>query len=698
MKLKFKLTLALSIIASSYVLGAESVSLSEVTVSANKMEENIKDIPQSISVIDENALEEKRIRNIAAVAREIPNMNFSTFIRNTRINFRGINHSEFTNSNPVVIYIDGVPHSSVYGNYNALLTNAERVEVLRGPQGALYGKDSIGGVINVITKAPKNEWGGNFTAEYGSHKYMMSGLDANGALIDDKLFMSFGAIGQRDDGWITNAYNKDDRANKNSSYKFNATLTAKPTDRLTARLTLSADRAKDGFFQGGIGILGKLKRDDAKTANYEVPTTMDSKSFAQSLGVEYEFDKVKFTSITAHKNSHADGKYDADFVFKNSPNEDGLEQWQDVEIDTLSQEFRLNSVNEGKFKWIAGIYLEKEETENKKMGQEFYDGAQKNGQNAPAKFESDTVALFGQASYDVVDALTLTLGGRYQQIKKDVDLRMRYYVPIPAWGMSNYDLKDGARWNKFLPKFGVLYRLNDDISLFANYSTGYLAGGYNYFASRDNAGNKFNPQTSHNYELGIHGNAFDNRLRLSATLFYMDIKDVHTYQILPPNSYITKNGGDAVSKGFEIEALYRVSSEIDISGSFGLSKTKLKNHKVLDRTIMQDVDVSGNKIQNTPAYTAALGISYTHPSGIYTRADLKSNGSLYFDEQNRQKQGSWITADVRLGYRFKDFDVYGYVTNLTNEEYVESYLFNGRYGMVHFNDPRKFGVGFRYSF
>lgn len=93
MKLKFKLTLALSIIASSYVLGAESVSLSEVTVSANKMEENIKDIPQSISVIDENALEEKRIRNIAAVAREIPNMNFSTFIRNTRINFRGINHS-----------------------------------------------------------------------------------------------------------------------------------------------------------------------------------------------------------------------------------------------------------------------------------------------------------------------------------------------------------------------------------------------------------------------------------------------------------------------------------------------------------------------------------------------------------------------------------------------------------------------------
>jgi len=149
---------------------SETTRLNEIKVSANKMEENIKDVPQSVSVINENSIEESSIKSVPEIIEKIPNLS-STHMYSEMVNFRGINTSIFTNNNPVVIYIDGIPHSSVYA-FNVSLQNAQQVEVLRGPQGALYGKDSIGGVINIITKKPKNELNGFIGAEYGTDNFM----------------------------------------------------------------------------------------------------------------------------------------------------------------------------------------------------------------------------------------------------------------------------------------------------------------------------------------------------------------------------------------------------------------------------------------------------------------------------------------------------------------------------------------------
>ena len=164
------------------------------------------------------------------------------------------------------------------------------------------------------------------------------------------------------------------------------------------------------------------------------------------------------------------------------------------------------------------------------------------------------------------------------------------------------------------------------------------------------------------------------------------------YKILPGGIFITSNGGKAKSDGIEFETLYRVSSAIDINGALGIIKTKYKENIQYPKAV-------GKRIENTPSYTANLGVSYTHPSGIYARFDLRGAGSKYFDAENQIKQKSWLSADVRAGYRFKDFDVYGYVTNITNEEYVLTYMYHGGISeMNHFNDPRKFGLGVRYSF
>ncbi|MDN5106152.1 TonB-dependent receptor plug domain-containing protein, partial [Aliarcobacter butzleri] len=159
--LKKKNIILFSLFVSSLLFANETTKLEEITVSANKMEENIQDVPQSITVIDEETIEQKGIKNISDVIKEVPNMNIMANTgMGTTTSFRGLNASMFTNNNPVVIYIDGVPYYDRF-DFNPSLANVEQIEILRGPQGTLYGKDAIGAVINITTKSPSNEWHGN---------------------------------------------------------------------------------------------------------------------------------------------------------------------------------------------------------------------------------------------------------------------------------------------------------------------------------------------------------------------------------------------------------------------------------------------------------------------------------------------------------------------------------------------------------
>ena len=693
-----RFTVLLSVTAACALNAASNVSLKEVTVSANKMEENIKDVAQSISVMDENEIEQKRIKSVKDAIRQIPNMHESLYVNKTRVNFRGVNQSEFTNSNPVTVYIDGIPTSSTYGRYDAFLTNVERIEILRGPQAALYGKDSIGGVINVISKQPQNKWSGGIGAEYGSYNYISSNFDANGALIDDKLFLSLSGAIKSDDGWIKNEFNGDDKASKSVEHRFSVALTVKPTDRLTARLTLAHDKDDSDFFRGGSGagasdseIFYGMSRQKAKHANSDLPTTNEQKSFSQALAFDYEFDAAKFSSITTHKKSTSDSLWDSDFA--NLPQYVEAVQFQDLKIDTLTQEFKISNSDAGKFKWIGGVYFEREKTKYSHLGGEQYlTPMLKLKKDTPSNMKATTAAAFGQVNYEFIQDLTFSLGGRYQKINKKIDEKTTYSQQLPMFGLVDYEFRDSASWTKFLPKIGIIYRLNDDLSVFANYSQGYLTGGYNYFAGfggRDE--NKFGPQTSDNYELGLRGNAFEDRLKFAATLFHMDIKDIHIYKIINSTQYVTANGGKAKSDGIELEATYQASSELEISGALGINKTKYKQNSQYPNAV-------GKKIENTPAFNANLGVSYVHPSGVYARADLLATGATYFDAQNLLKQGSWVTLDLRLGYRFKDFDVYAFATNVTDKTYVTAYMGGNGYGLVQLNDPRRFGLGVRYSF
>ncbi len=686
----------LSVVASSVLMADDSnvVKLDDVTVSANKIEENIKDVPQSITVIDEEILHEKGIKNVKDVIKEIPNMITSGSNNGVQTSFRGLNLSTFTNNNPVVIYVDGVPYYDRY-DFDPSLANVEQVEILRGPQGTLYGKDAIGAVINIITKTPSNEWHGSVGAEYGSNNYMQSTFNASGALIENKLFAGINGSVESDDGWITNNYpGMDKDADKDKERKTSAFLLFKPTERLSSKLTIADDYSKTNWMDGlntadPSTPISSIKREDAKNANFDVPTYEESSVKSQSLTLTYDFDTMKLESTTTHKKFDIDGEYYGDYT--SGTVDDGLRMFNYTNMDTWTQELKLSGKNQD-IKWVAGLYVDDEQRDIGPYGMEMMNMGAVYVADAYAKGNSKTQAIFGQTMIPFVDKFELTLGGRYQKIKKDIDSTMKQ-----SWGgmaFPDFIYKDEKTWNTFLPKVALAYKNSDSLTTFASVSKGYMPGGFNYFAmSGATQENSFEPQKSTNYEVGMKYTG-DNYL-LNASVFRMDIEDIHIYKTVGGTLFLTDNAKKAHSQGIEIDGKYFLMDNIELSGAIGLIDAKYDDYDT--GTAIYD----GKRIENTPRYTANLGIAYVTDSGIYGRLDAYARGKTsFFDGANN----TMVTADgaiisnLKIGYKIKDWDIYSYIKNISDEEYIDSFRSSGTRQIVGFNEPRTFGIGARYTF
>ncbi len=671
----------------------QTTELDTITVTANKMEENIEDIPQSVSVIDAATIENKGIQNISDVVKEIPNLS-SSFLYSEDINFRGINSSILTNNNPVVLYIDGIPQSNRFA-YDASLVNVERVEVLRGPQGTLYGKDAIGGVINVITKTPTNVCEGSVGIEYGSNNAMLGTLAANGPVVKDILFFGLNGRFAQDDGWVTNHYpGMDEDANGTSENTFGLNLLYTPTDRLSVRLILNSDYQKNDWVGGMLIPYGadpnSYSREDAEDVEFDQPTFTRTQSNAQALNIKYTFDAVILESVTTNKRVDIEADYDLDYG--NDPLYADLIQFQYSTIDTRSQELRLSSKDKGGIRWVGGLYYENDVYTNDRYG------AQYPGMFTGTPFDvdmddvsettSNTMAVFGQVMMPFADRWELTLGGRYQSIDKEIDSDF-YYLPIGMSGPPYNSYHGDHTWTIFLPKAALSYHLGDNTTVYASVSAGYLPGGFNHWAQQGGEEeNRFDPQTSVDYEIGIKSTM--NRLYIAANLFYMDIKDIHVYEYDLTGMMRTSNAAGAHSLGAELEFTYLLTDRWDLSGALGLVQAEYDEYS--------DAVSDGNTIEKTPAYTARLGIQYTDPQGLYARCDLRSQGRTYYNAANSVNGESYYTADAKIGYKLDRWDMYTFVKNITDESYIAGVSEVGVGNVVSFGDPRTFGVGLRYTF
>ncbi len=678
---------------------AQPQTLDTMTVTANKVEEKLKDVPQAVTLITGESLKDQGIRNIGDLVREVPNLS-STFVYSNDVNFRGINSSTFTNTNPVVIYVDGVPQSNRLA-YDALLENVERIEVLRGPQGSLYGKDAIGGVINIITKTPTNTWGGQVGLDVANQSGREVVFSAHGPLVKDQLFATISGKAAADDGWITNHFpGANPNANRSDEQRFNLGLLYKLSGATQLRFNASHDNQNNYGASGGVVPTGEdyraYTREMASQAKFDQPTFTKTQTDAQSLALQHKFATVTLDAIVTNKAIKMAGDYDIDWSSGN-PIYDGLNQFQHIKMDTQTEELRLSGGQAGQTRWVAGLYFEQDKYQPTRYGMQ-YPGVAMGmpgvnlDMNAPSTTQSATQAVFGQVMVPLSKQWELTLGGRYQHIKKDFDAAM-YTQPVGTTGAPPAISIQGAShtWNTFLPKAALSYEINSQWKSYVSVAKGYLPGGYNYWPSSSvEKDNRFGPQSSTNYEMGVRSDF--GRLYFSASLYYMDIKDIHVYSFDRASGMIfTSNGGAGTSKGIELEANYLLNDHWELSGAVGLARATYDSYA--------SAAVSpGNRIEKTPAYTAKIGIQYTAGNGFYARGDLRGQGKRYFNAENTLQDGAFTTVDLRVGYKTGAWDFYGYVRNLADTEYLTSVSTQTSGNLVSFGEPRRIGVGMRYTF
>ncbi len=664
-------------------------SIPTVIVTANKMEENVQDIPQSISVFDENLLHEKEIKGLSGIFREIPNMSFADS-QVSKVNFRGINTSVFTNSHPVVIYVDGIPSNNRNG-YGVPLVNVERVEVLRGPQGTLYGKDAIGGIINVITRKATNDYRGNAMLGLGNQNELSTSFALNGPISLDRLFFGVSGRYTRNEGWVENHYpGSKTKADGQNQKNIVLNLHYTPTERLSVRGIYHHDYT---YTDGCTGIMipgsniSDYSIDDAKDMEFDVPSFHRIKSDSGAFSLQYTFDSMIFDAVSTYKQTDKSSNSDVDFGI--NPDNKGLKMFIYSENSIFTQEFRLSSPKASFLRWIGGLYYEHDTFNQTRVGG---DSATKRGNMTvdwPSETTTNSMSAFGQISVPFLQNFEVILGGRYQYIKKEMDLDFYAFPVGGTQGRPMYSLDADHDWQFFFPKASLAWHWDDGLLFYASVSTGYLPGGYNFFAtSGTEADNRFHEQSSINYELGtkfINGN-----ITLAANIFYMDIDDIHVsiFNGLTGTATVS-NKGKASSYGIEMDGLWHITGAWTVNGSLGLIHARYDEYSGTS---------SSNTIERTPEYKINLGLQYVHPQGWYGRLDFLAVGSRYFDYKNTLKGDAYQTIDAKIGYRHGNWDMYVFGKNLTDESCIEDSMDMRWRTKIIFADPLTFGCGLRYSF
>ena len=663
--------------------------LESLTVTAGKTEEDVQKIPVSATVVSGSQIEDANIANTSELTRFAPNVYFKKSTSENVISMRGVTSFDTSVYSPTAVYVDDVMLPLHYAHFIDLM-DIERVEVLRGPQGSLYGGNSLAGVINVITRRPDNEKRLRLSGDLGSYtgaddnplEYNL-GLSASGPIVSDRLYLGVAGNLNKGDGFMTNLFFDDDSAGeidrKNGRISLRWTPDARFDISLTGDFLDNDDRISVYRFDSGPYHMDRF------TVNHDTDDYQKETGNSQNLRVAYQGEALQFLSVTGLRDYKNENYQDYDCTA--DPFNDWGKTISHYDDKFYSQEFRVSSrENDTPFKWLAGAFGFLEETDISQKTDMIY-------QNALTTIDTTGYAAFGEATLTFFKRLHLTAGLRYDV--REMEGRKTDY------GVSIYQDLDNE---EFLPKFSVGYDLADSAFGYLTVSKGYLAGGYNYSLATDSASFAYDPEYTWNYEAGLKTQWLDNRLQANLAFFYIDMTDKQVYELTGHGSPTSKvdNAAEAHSKGVELEIQARPARGWDLAVAWGYTEAKYDDWIATEwnssYTALTRTDYSDKKLPNVPAYTGHAGVQYRHPDGLFVRGDASFIGPLYADHQNNFEEDAYCLIDLQLGYECERFDVVLYGKNVFDTDYnTIAYDWSG-VKMVEDGDPAMFGIRVVYRF
>lgn len=721
-----------------------------IQVSAQKRQQSIQDVPISMSAFSANAIEKMGATDFVGLTAAIPSINVQTgsgAYPVTYIRGIGTNDTSIGADPSIGVYIDGVYASRMAGALTDFL-DVERVEVLKGPQGTLFGRNAIGGAISIITKKPDNEFGGKVALKMGSFGTQNASGVINLPISEDSLAVrAYGSM-TKSDGWQNNTLSdvnggKKDRTNLGFKVRW------QPSDNVEVNLSNTWSDFDDvsSYVDNIVSAfpISELtdKTDDSTVVNGSVdlfgnpdnnlPATAPifTRELTEHwLDVEWTIDdSLTFNSLSTYR----------DFTVFTQREYDGTEYMiaenagADETNNSVSQEFRLTSDTDSRF-WVLGVsYLEEEAYLDLLLkafdvgiplaGSAFNGGAPFT-ERSTTQVDTTSIAVFGDANFKIDEQLSVTVGARYSKDDKSSSylnglhedglaafggLGLVYPTPfqfVDANGV--YDptaVTSENTWTDFSPRVVVDYK-HDNILYYASVTKGYKSGAFNSFPAPDLSNNlsvapeareSVDPEQVTNYEIGIKANLLDQALTLNASYYFMDYSELQVFQV---DGTVTKlvNAGEASSAGLEFDGRYILNNEFAINFNGTYMDTEFKEY------VNGGIDYAGTPLLNSPKYSGSVTLDYENALDAgYLNAFITYSYKAKHLLANDYEQGSFNMLNANLSFTTQDevweFALYG--KNLTDKvtftqmsDNVKSF---GARGVVR-NEPRSYGVSVRYNF
>jgi outer membrane receptor protein involved in Fe transport len=741
----------------------------KIMVTGQKISRTLQETPASIAVFTDAKLEEQNIGDIAEVLFETANVHSKS---NGGFNIRGIdgfNVSGAGSSDLATVYIDNAALPSRMVSNGFSTWDASQIEIFRGPQSTIQGRNSLAGAVIVTTKAPTHQFGGKYRVQLGQHGEQEFAVAAGGSLIKDELAVRFSAENESFDGFnknITRNENSDFR--KDELYRLKLLYTPLALPELSAQFSFTNSTTDRGVRDVNLAASGDQFEQRFVTNNDEQELNYENNII--NFDVNYEInDSLTLTSLTTYTESDTSwDNYDND----NGPEDEGVRGLLE-EAESLSQELRL-TFNYDQFSGVAGAYYYKQEQPvhitgvstvslaSAGVNSQFLQAAY--GLDAgtagfvvaqyenfdPVQIDQDTknnpevtsFALFADATYEINEQWDVWAGVRWDKEEQSTEDTQIFSIGnlsdmpdvanypaalqpliagINSLVISQVDdangdipLADGD-FNEIIPKLGVSYHVNDDITTSFSVQRGYRSGGVGINMGKATV-YQYDSEFTTNYELSMRSFWLDGDLMVNTNAFYIDWENQQVNVQLSANSFDSEvqNAGSSEVLGFELEAYYKVMDNLEFSASLGLSDSEFKDFLVVIPTDGDDIvrDLSGRAFAESPKWTSNLGVTYTTDSGIFANVSANYAGSSpsevdpdvvgvdptspLYDFENEGR----TLVNIKIGYEWGNLGIYLIGKNLLDEEYIAGapYGIGRRIERLSLGDPRQMSLSLRGSF
>ncbi len=700
---------AVTVAAGAIAEDIADTALEEITVTAQRREENVRDVPISMTVFSASEIEQQNFQGVDSYFAQTPNVSFTSEGTRDRkeLALRGISDQLSPDNNiregSFGFYID--EFNVAQGTSNPEIVDIDRIEVLLGPQGTYFGRNSVGGAINITTKQPTNDFFAEASAQYSSFNTVDTHAILNLPLIDNLLAVRIVGRDQTSDGNIKNM--NPIGGGNNSKYTYGKIIIRlTPNDRLTIDTTGTATTEHVGMRDGvPSGVLGDFSAsvlysgppyngiaipdgtgfypNNVNTVNFNRPQDDGTHFNYVSNRIKYNADTFTITNVVGYlySNEFEGGDIDGSSL-------DLFYEQESIKRSSVSEEFRLQSVpGNHVIDWSAGLYYGHDYGHVNQYTFAGSDGAALFG--VPDGYEltsslgdsTDTsVAAFGEGVWHVSHDLSLTVGARYTHESVGND---GYNT---SGGLELNYVNGSASFNNFSPRVTALYSLSEATNLYATISRGFKAGGVEAQPVAEGGNQVYKPETLTNYEFGVKSESADKRLRFNADVFYMDWKDIQAdYSIGETTgggvSFITgiANAASARSYGLEWAATALVATGLTVDAGTGYDRAYYVSYPDAETGVGTQASLSGVSLPNSPKWTMHADSQYTHKLGDdgsgFLRVEWLYKGGIVPDQNSEFHTGfpwdvpSYNLWNLRAGYTHDNWTVTAFDENALNRKY-----------------------------